>query len=724
MTVQTNTNVASFNGNGVTQIFPIAFKFNNDTDLVVLLIDDETGASSQLTLNSDYTVSGEGDEEGGLINVVVAPAAGQRLKVTRLVDILQLMDLRNQGKFFAEVHEDAFDLLTMIAQQHESGIRSAIRVAESDPEPARLPAAQSRAGQLMGFDEFGNPIAVAPTSGDSADLALNLANNTDPAKGAAMIGRSYRSIPTIADLRTTVGRYDGDQAFLLGHTQPGYGSGPWRWDASSVAADNDGTVVGSGAGRWVRQTQIPCSYDFGALPGVDATAATNAMLSSLSTFATCRINAGLTHNGTINIVRDGTCIVGDGKYSARVKFLHPTKSISVQAEYVHLERGGWIGPVLGTFGSGHVLFSDDRTTGTADFDLDIESSFVGMCGKLVVSKGRGVKIKDSDVTYVSEGVLEITPSLEAAFVPGSADFAQYQTAFRSFNISGNRMHEVYGPLVINKGNNASNVRGFLISGNLGDAKAKMWDGYMRDVVFSGNNFNYMGSNLGGTTLFAATGIDNVQIYGNFAGMEAFTNAGGTAYAARSIEYGIICSGPCNGLKVDATYKNLVREFALLQGGGSNIDMTLNGNRPTASTDGAVVTLTTAAFDGLKISGMLKNTTPASKFIPIRRAGSISVSQHNLSGLVISGGNFLKHNFVAAQAAEQGTYSYGYTGNGGTLSIDTPFPPKSIQFFYGSPQTSAMAHADFSLAGVTLTATGFTVTGNLNTSGAVYKFIAS
>jgi len=123
MTVQTNTNVASFNGNGVTQIFPIAFKFNNDTDLIVLLVDDATGAVSQLTLNSDYTVSGEGDEEGGLINVVVAPALGQRLKVTRVVDILQLTDLRNQGKFFAEVHEDAFDLLTMIAQQHESCIR-------------------------------------------------------------------------------------------------------------------------------------------------------------------------------------------------------------------------------------------------------------------------------------------------------------------------------------------------------------------------------------------------------------------------------------------------------------------------------------------------------------------------------------------------------------------------------------------------------------------------
>lgn len=188
MTVQTNTNVASFNGNGVTQIFPIAFKFNNDTDLVVLLVDDDTGEASLLTLNSDYTVSGEGDEEGGLINVVVPPAAGKRIKVTRVVDILQLTDLRNQGKFFAEVHEDAFDLLTMIAQQHDSSIRSAIRVAESDAEPARLPSAASRANLLMGFDSNGNPVAVSPVSGSSSDLALDLANSVDSAKGAAKIG--------------------------------------------------------------------------------------------------------------------------------------------------------------------------------------------------------------------------------------------------------------------------------------------------------------------------------------------------------------------------------------------------------------------------------------------------------------------------------------------------------------------------------------------------------
>lgn len=190
MTVQTNTNVASFNGNGVTQIFPIAFKFNNDTDLIVMLADDATGSSSLLTLNSDYTVSGEGDEEGGLINVVVAPAVGKRLFVSRVVDILQMTDLRNQGKFFAEVHEDAFDLLTMIAQQHQSDIARSLRVAETDPEPARIPSAVQRAGKLLAFDSAGNPTTTLPIADSSTELRQELAA---PA-GASKIGYGGRTL--------------------------------------------------------------------------------------------------------------------------------------------------------------------------------------------------------------------------------------------------------------------------------------------------------------------------------------------------------------------------------------------------------------------------------------------------------------------------------------------------------------------------------------------------
>lgn len=288
MTVQTSTNVASFNGNGVTQIFPIAFKFNNDTDLVVLLVDDDTGVSSLLTLNSDYTVSGEGDEEGGLINVVVAPAVGQRLKVSRIVDILQLLDLRNQGKFFAEVHEDAFDLLTMIAQQHESGIRSALRVPESDPEPDRLPAISQRAGKILSFDATGNPQAVAPVSDSSTELRIELAEDD----GVLLVGGAMRRIASVAVLRATPGVTDGETASLAAYstaTAP-LGGGLVVWDAQSTAADDGGSVFavsGVATGRWLRDANhLLCPDDFGIVheevPATDQTAKVQAFLNAMS----------------------------------------------------------------------------------------------------------------------------------------------------------------------------------------------------------------------------------------------------------------------------------------------------------------------------------------------------------------------------------------------------------------------------------------------------------
>lgn len=298
MTVQTNTNVASFNGNGVTQIFPIAFKFNNDTDLVVLLVDDDTGAATTLTLNSDYTVSGEGDEEGGLVNVVVAPTAGQRLKVTRIVDILQLLDLRNQGKFFAEVHEDAFDLLTMIAQQHQSEIASSIRVAESDPEPARLPPAASRANMLMAFDASGNPIASAPASGDSADLAISLADSVDPAKGAGLVG--YKGGTVSGALDSTLAGLQ-DLGNLIDHGAVGDGVAD---DTAAIqAAIDSGLPVIDGRGR---SYKVSASLNLrGGLHFKDATIDVSgmapgaiAMLASGSVFGTYSPTSTMTSGST------------------------------------------------------------------------------------------------------------------------------------------------------------------------------------------------------------------------------------------------------------------------------------------------------------------------------------------------------------------------------------------------------------------------------------------
>ena len=81
-----------------------------------------TGVSETLVLDTDYTVSG-GDGSTGTVDLsggsspYGAPAATQTVVIVRDVALTQSSDFINNDTSDAEVVEDAFDRLTMIAQQ-------------------------------------------------------------------------------------------------------------------------------------------------------------------------------------------------------------------------------------------------------------------------------------------------------------------------------------------------------------------------------------------------------------------------------------------------------------------------------------------------------------------------------------------------------------------------------------------------------------------------------
>ncbi len=132
MTVTTTTNSATFNTNGVTTVFPFGFRFLNNSDIRVTWT-DASGATSQLIEGTDYVVSGAGNESGGSVTTVGAALPAGKLGVQRILAVKQLIDLRNQGAFFAETHEAAFDYLTMLIQQNGGDIeRALVHVIGSD----------------------------------------------------------------------------------------------------------------------------------------------------------------------------------------------------------------------------------------------------------------------------------------------------------------------------------------------------------------------------------------------------------------------------------------------------------------------------------------------------------------------------------------------------------------------------------------------------------------
>lgn len=199
MTVSSQTNNATFVGNGVTTAFPLPFRFFSNGDVFAYFIDSTTGASTLMVLGVDYTLTGAGEPEvnGNAVSVLTTTAplpTGRGLYVERIMQEVQNTDIVNQGEFFASTHEDVFDRLTMLIQQANANSHGAIRVAIGDPEPPRLLPAAQRANLLLGFDALGQPITVAPVSGGASDLAANLANNVDPSKGAALVGYSGRTV--------------------------------------------------------------------------------------------------------------------------------------------------------------------------------------------------------------------------------------------------------------------------------------------------------------------------------------------------------------------------------------------------------------------------------------------------------------------------------------------------------------------------------------------------
>lgn len=141
MTIESSTNQMNYTGNGSTATYPYTFKVFSEDDLVVKVVKISDSTETTLTVDADYTVSNVGVTTGG--NVVLVDdnqawlddsgflSSSYDLVIRRVVDLIQDTSIRNQGPYYASIHEDTFDYLTMIDQQQQNEIDRSLKVVET-----------------------------------------------------------------------------------------------------------------------------------------------------------------------------------------------------------------------------------------------------------------------------------------------------------------------------------------------------------------------------------------------------------------------------------------------------------------------------------------------------------------------------------------------------------------------------------------------------------------
>jgi len=159
MTVSTTIIKNFHNGNGSATNFAYQFRILQDTDLLVIIRTNSTGAETTKTLSTHYTVAGAGDASGGSITFTAGniPASGETVVIRRNVPQTQAIDYIANDPFPAETHEEGLDRATMVAQQVAEESDRSIKLSRTNTMNSTefTVGATDRANKILAFDSSG-----------------------------------------------------------------------------------------------------------------------------------------------------------------------------------------------------------------------------------------------------------------------------------------------------------------------------------------------------------------------------------------------------------------------------------------------------------------------------------------------------------------------------------------------------------------------------------------
>jgi len=183
MTISTEVRKAGpYIGNDTTKLFSFNYKIFNKNDLILVKKVVSTGIESELTLDVDYTVtinSNQDTNAGGVILLDVALATGETLTLISNVDNLQGMELNNLGGFNPEVLNDTADKTVIQLQQLNQLISRTPKVKRSS-EVLDIEIEDPIDGKFVGYDSNLNMINITGlTASEITTITDNLQTQID-----------------------------------------------------------------------------------------------------------------------------------------------------------------------------------------------------------------------------------------------------------------------------------------------------------------------------------------------------------------------------------------------------------------------------------------------------------------------------------------------------------------------------------------------------------------
>ena len=238
MTVSTTIIKNFHNGNGSATNFAYQFRILQDTDLLVIIRTNSTGAETTKTLSTHYTVAGAGDASGGSITFTSGnvPASGETVVIRRNVPQTQAIDYIANDPFPAETHEEGLDRATMVAQQVGEESDRSIKLSRTNTMTSTefTVGATERANKVLSFDSSGE-LAVTQELG-------TFKGNSATTTTAAYVVRDIVKSTTTAQLNNI---YICIQASPIGTalTNTAY----WTLIVDAVSAATSATAAASSA---------------------------------------------------------------------------------------------------------------------------------------------------------------------------------------------------------------------------------------------------------------------------------------------------------------------------------------------------------------------------------------------------------------------------------------------------------------------------------------------